>query len=88
MGEDWGARLKTAGFEAAGERRFDIELKAPLPPRAGRYAQVCLQRIRGGLADRLSSDDLAALDAIAATVADRDDLVVRATRSVWIGRRP
>jgi SAM-dependent methyltransferase len=88
MGEDWGSRLRAAGFEVEGERRFDIDLRRPLPPRAGRYAQVSLQRIRAGLADRLSSADLAALDELAATVGERDDLVVRATRSVWIGRRP
>jgi SAM-dependent methyltransferase len=88
MGEDWGARLRAAGFEVAGERRFEIDLRPPLPPRAGRYAQVSLQRIRAGLADRLSSDDLAALDELAATVGERDALAVRATRSVWIGRRP
>ncbi|MCO1660592.1 class I SAM-dependent methyltransferase [Pseudonocardia humida] len=88
MGEDWGVRLTAAGFEVKGERRFDIELRPPLPPRAARYAQVSLQRVRHGLADRLSSDDVAALDALATTVGDRDDLVVRATRSVWIGRRP
>jgi hypothetical protein len=88
MGEDWGARLRAAGFEVKGERRYDIELRPPLPPRAGRYAQVSLQRIRHGLADRLASDDLAALDALGATVLDRTDLTVRATRSVWIGHRP
>jgi SAM-dependent methyltransferase len=87
MGEDWGARLTAAGFEVEGERRFDIELRPPLPPRAGRYAQVSLQRVRHGLADRLARDDLAALDALTPTLGDRDDLVVRATRSVWIGRR-
>ncbi len=88
MDEDWGARLTAAGFEVDGQRRFDLELRPPLPPLAGRYAQVGLQRARHGLADRLPSDDLAALDAVLGTLPDRDDLVVRATRWVWIGRRP
>jgi SAM-dependent methyltransferase len=88
MGEDWGVRLTAAGFEVKGDRRFDIELRPPLPPRAARYAQVSLQRVRHGLSDRLTHDDLVALDALTAAVGDRDDLVVRATRSVWIGRRP
>jgi len=87
MGQDWGARLAAAGFEVRGERRFDIELRPPLPPQAGRYARVSLQRVRHGLADRLAHDDLVALDAVVAALPDRDDLVVRATRSVWIGRR-
>jgi hypothetical protein len=88
MGEDWGSRLKSARFEVADERRFDIELRAPLPANTGRYAQVCLGRMRHGLADHLGPDDLAALDDLAATVADRADLTVRATRMLWIGRRP
>lgn len=87
MGEDWGARLGAAGFEVEGERRFDIELRPPLPANATRYAQVSLQRIRHGLADRLGPDDLSALDALLAAVPGRDDLVVRTTRTVWVGRR-
>lgn len=88
MGEDWGSRLKSAGFEVAAERRFDIELRAPLPANAGRYAQLCLGRMRHGLAEHLRADDLAALDELTATVADRADLTVRATRMLWVGRRP
>ena len=87
MGEDWGARLKAAGFEVEGERHFDIELRPPLPANAARYAQVSLQRMRHGLADRLGLDDLAALDALVAAVPGRDDLTVRTSRTVWVGRR-
>ncbi|GIM89121.1 class I SAM-dependent methyltransferase [Paractinoplanes toevensis] len=88
MGEDWGARLKAAGFALEGERRFDIELRPPLPPNAVRYAQVTLQRTRQRLADRLTGDELTALDAAVAGAPDRNDLTIRATRDVWIGRRP
>lgn len=88
MGEDWGARLKAAGFEVEDERRFDIELRPPLPANAVRYAQVSLNRIRHRLAERLNPDDLAALDTFTTTPPDRDHLTVRATRMVWIGRRP
>jgi SAM-dependent methyltransferase len=88
MGEDWGARLKAAGFEIEGERRFEIELSQPLPAKTVQYAQVTLQRTRHRLDDRLDPDDLAALSAYAETVPTRTDLTVRATRDVWIGRRP
>ena len=88
MGEDWGARLRAAGFTVQDERRFDIDLRPPLPASAGRYAQVSLGRMAHGLADRLYSDDLAALGTLAATVSARDDLVVRTNRTVWIARRP
>jgi SAM-dependent methyltransferase len=88
MGEDWGAHLKDAGFTVEAERHFDIVLRPPLPAAAGRYAQACLQRMRHGLEGRVSADDLAALEAAAAGVANRDDLTVRSTRTVWLGRRP
>ncbi|KUL30997.1 class I SAM-dependent methyltransferase [Actinoplanes awajinensis] len=88
MGEDWGALLKTAGFALEGERRFDIELRPPLPASALRYAQATLQRTVPRLVGRLSADEVAGLTAYAENLADRDDLVVRSTRMVWIGRRP
>jgi SAM-dependent methyltransferase len=86
MGEDWGARLAAAGFTVEAQRRFDIDLRAPLPAGAVRYAQAALQRMRHGLADRLSPDDRAALDMYVATAPDRDDLAIRTTRTVWVGR--
>jgi ubiquinone/menaquinone biosynthesis C-methylase UbiE len=88
IGADWAARLAEAGFEIETERRFDIVLRAPLPGATGRYAQVSLQRMRHGLDGRLDAGDLAALDAVASGVLDRDDLVVRASRTVWLARRP
>ncbi|GAA0579816.1 class I SAM-dependent methyltransferase [Paractinoplanes ferrugineus] len=88
MGEDWGARLKAAGFELEGERRFDIVVRPPMPENAVRYAQITLERTRDRLADRLTADELAALDTYVATLPNRDDLTISATRDVWIGRRP
>jgi SAM-dependent methyltransferase len=82
MHEDWGALLRKAGFETR-ERRFDIELRPPLPASAARYAEVTLHRMRDRLADRLSPADLAALAAPAA-----DDLTIRTTRLVWSGVKP
>jgi SAM-dependent methyltransferase len=88
LGEDWGARLAAAGFVVDAPRHVDIELRAPLPAAAGRYAQVCLQRMRQGLDTRLGAGDLAVLDTVVAGLPDRDDLTVRTARTVWLGRRP
>ncbi|MFC0550389.1 methyltransferase domain-containing protein [Planotetraspora thailandica] len=88
IGADWGLLLAKAGFTVEAERRFDIALQAPLPAAAGRYAQVSFQRMRDGLEGRIDAGDLAALDAISAEILDRDDLTVRATRTVWLARRP
>jgi SAM-dependent methyltransferase len=78
MHENWGERLRKAGFDVRGERRFDIELRPPLPANAVRYAEVTLHRMRDRLADRLGPADLAALEAPAP-----EDLIIRATRLVW-----
>ena len=88
MHEDWGARLTQAGFTVEAERRFDIDLRPPLPAAAGRYAEVSLQRVRHRLAERLDAADLAVLDETLAGIRDREDLVVRTDRTVWLARRP
>lgn len=88
MGLDWGARLKAAGFDVEGERRFDIELPRPLPAKAVDYARATLERARHGLADQLGADDRAALDRVVGTLPQRDDLTVHAVRDVWIARKP
>jgi hypothetical protein len=87
MHENWGDRMNHAGFTSVTERHFDIDLRPPLPPAAVRYAEVTLGRMREGLAEQLSSTDLAALDKIAAGLAGRDDLSVRTERTVWLARR-
>lgn len=88
MDEDWGARLAEAGFAVEAQRHVDIDLRSPLPPAAGRYAELSLRRMRHGLEGRLAADDLATLDALADGVAGRQDLVVRAARTVWLARSP
>jgi SAM-dependent methyltransferase len=93
LGSDWGPRLHQAGFTIEAERHFDIDLKSPLPASAGRYAQATLRRMRSGLADRMSADDLAVLDTLIDSdgpggILRRDDLTVRAARTVWVARRP
>jgi SAM-dependent methyltransferase len=44
LGADWGPQLEQAGFEVVTTRRFDIDLKPPLPAATGRYARAYLQR--------------------------------------------
>jgi SAM-dependent methyltransferase len=93
LGSDWGSRLSQAGFTIEAERPFSIELTPPLPAATGRYAQVSLRRMRASLEGRLSEDDLAALDTLLDNdepdgLLHRDDLSVRAARSIWVARRP
>jgi SAM-dependent methyltransferase len=93
LGSDWGPRLQQAGFTIEAERSFDIDLRSPLPAAAGRYAQASLRRMRSGIDGRLSAGDLAALDTLIDSggpdgIAQRGDLNVRATRTVWVARRP
>ncbi len=93
LGSEWGTRLREAGFAIEAERIFAIDLKPPLPASAGRYAQASLRRLRSGLPDRMSADDLAALDALIdsdgpVSVLRRADLTVHAGRIVWVARRP
>jgi SAM-dependent methyltransferase len=93
LGADWGARLNKAGFAVEAERPFVIDLRPPLPAATGRYAEASLRRLRSGLEGRMSVDDLATLDTLIdsdgpASVRRRDDLTVRAARTVWMARRP
>jgi SAM-dependent methyltransferase len=89
LGSDWGPRLAKAGFTVEAERQFVLDVTAPLPPATGRYAQASLRRMRTGL-DALSDADRAALDRLIdgpESVLHRDDLRVRAERTVWAARR-
>jgi SAM-dependent methyltransferase len=93
LGSDWSPRLRRAGFTVAAEQPFVINLTPPLPASTGRYARASLQRIRSGLHDQLTADDLAALDTLISStgpdgVLRRDDLTVRALRTAWVARRP
>jgi SAM-dependent methyltransferase len=92
LGADWGPHLTAAGFTVEAERVFAIDLAAPLPAAAGRYAQSALRRMRAGLTG-LTAEDLATLDLLLDSdgpdgLLRRDDLVVRTTRTVWVARRP
>src|ERR1700761_8368528 len=92
MGTDWTSRLTAAGFTVAAERVFDVALAAPLPPAAGRYAPLSLDRLRTAPADQLDPADLNTLALLVAddgpdSLRHRGDLTVRATRLTWLARR-
>ncbi|MCQ8191956.1 class I SAM-dependent methyltransferase [Streptomyces rugosispiralis] len=93
LGSDWGPRLSRAGFTVVTEHPFAIDLRPPLPEPTGRYAQAFLRRMRSHVAERLSPEDLATLDHLIDSdgpdgVLRRDDLAVRAERTLWAARRP
>ncbi|MFF3584924.1 class I SAM-dependent methyltransferase [Streptomyces mirabilis] len=91
-GADWGPMLTAAGFTVEGERTMAVNLEGSRSEAIGRYATGVLQRIRSVIADRLSSEDLTALDQLLDTssphsILRRDDLTVRTERTVWAARR-
>lgn len=92
LGADWGTMLTAAGFEVEEERTEHLELRAPMPALANRYARLVLKRVRAGVAGRIGAVDTAALDALLdggpQDVGHRTDLVVRSTRHFWAARRP
>jgi SAM-dependent methyltransferase len=93
IGDDWGTRLRRAGFAVEQDRTFTIDLTPPLPAATGRYAHASLRRARTGLEGRISDADLATLDALLdgdgpESILRRDDLRVRATRTLLLARRP
>ncbi|WP_410672248.1 class I SAM-dependent methyltransferase [Amycolatopsis sp. cmx-4-68] len=91
-GADWGPMLTAAGFTIEGERAIAVNLDGTRSEAIGRYATGVLQRIRSVIADRLSPEDLTALDQLLDagsphSILRRDDLTVRTERTVWAARR-
>lgn len=90
-GADWGPKLTAAGFTVEGERTITVSIGHS--EAVARYALNALQRMRGTVADALSSEDLAALDRLLDPddpqgILHRDDLTVRTERTAWAARRP
>ncbi|QNE29681.1 trans-aconitate 2-methyltransferase [Streptomyces sp. INR7] len=91
---EWTDHLRDAGFTLRERRPFDIRLDATQAgPSLNTYAQGSLAKLRSHATEVLAADDLAALDVLLDeeqphSVARRDDLTVRTTRTTWIARRP
>jgi ubiquinone/menaquinone biosynthesis C-methylase UbiE len=93
LGSDWGPRLEQAGFSAVAKRIFVLDVGVAESASTGRFAHAFLARIRPAVEGRLSADDLDALDRLLAEdgpegILHRNDLIVRGSRTVWIGHRP
>lgn len=90
--DDWAPQLTTAGFDLVAERRFSIDLRPPHEPDVALYVRGMLERMRGGLGDRLDTQDRAALDELLDgdgphALRHRADLHLRGTRTVTLARR-
>ncbi|MFE3542800.1 class I SAM-dependent methyltransferase [Nocardia sp. NPDC059177] len=91
---EWTQALTDAGFTVEACRPFEIRLHASqASPALGRYAHICLAKLRSHAADDLDADDLAALDTLLDQnhplgITRRGDLSVHTTRTTWIARRP
>ncbi|NUR90523.1 MAG: class I SAM-dependent methyltransferase [Nonomuraea sp.] len=92
LGADWAALVTAAGFTIEEERTEHLELRAPLPATAGRYAYLVLSRVVDAITGRVDPADQAALSALLdggpQDVRHRDDLVIRSTRHLWAARSP
>lgn len=91
-GADWGAKLVDAGFVLEEERTITVNLEGAGNEAIGAYALAVLRRVRHGAAEELSEEDLTALDGMLDTdgphsLLGRDDLVLRAERTLWTARR-
>jgi len=91
-GADWGPMLTAAGFAVEGEHTVAVDIEGSRSEAIARYALGGLRRIRGAVAETLSSEDLTALDRLLDTggphsILRRDDVTMRTERTVWAARR-
>ncbi|WP_327243008.1 methyltransferase [Streptomyces sp. NBC_01320] len=91
-GAAWGPMLTAVGFTVEDERTIAVNIEGSRSEAIGLYALGILQRIRNVIAERLSPEDLTALDQLLDTssphsILRRDDLTVRTERTVWAARR-
>lgn len=84
---DWPAHLGAAGFADILDTRRHAVHPSPLSDTARAWLEPHVVRGIEMAFDRLDPDDVAALEAFAATVADRDDLAITAERRVLVAHR-
>jgi SAM-dependent methyltransferase len=91
LGIDWAPPLTAAGFTGLERREFALDPARPYSAAVGQYAHSWLQRSAERFADQLDDGDRAVLAALLdggpADVRTREDLHVRGSRIVWLGRR-
>lgn len=91
LGADWGSTLAAAGFTVEGERTVAVKVEGSRNEAVGAFALASMQRLRHSLEGSLDPDDLAAVDRLLDAdspgyLLHRDDLTVRAERTVWAAR--
>ncbi|MFW0783270.1 class I SAM-dependent methyltransferase [Gordonia sp. CPCC 206044] len=89
---DWGHTITAAGFDLVEHRQIVTDLADP-PSATAEYAATWFARVRDGLRESISNDDLAVVDELLAddhpnSLHHRQDLTVRAARIIWIGVKP
>ncbi len=85
---DWPALLSTAGFEQITDATMTARHDAPLDAPTRAWLTQHLARTVEWVGDRVDEEDRAVLARLAATAADRDDLVAHAQRRVLTALRP
>ncbi|WP_231894124.1 MULTISPECIES: class I SAM-dependent methyltransferase [unclassified Gordonia (in: high G+C Gram-positive bacteria)] len=85
---DWTQAFSQADLDVVEGLDLSVEI-SEITPTVLRYGTSWLSRIRAGLADDLTADDLAAIDALVddespSSLARRTDLNVRSGRRMWI----
>jgi SAM-dependent methyltransferase len=93
LGSAWSPRLSAAGFTDVQEQILMIDLKSSCSTAAIEYARGWLGRMRSGVARRLDVEDHHTLDMLLdanglESLQRRDELHMRGTRTITIGRRP
>jgi ubiquinone/menaquinone biosynthesis C-methylase UbiE len=92
LGSQWAPRLAEAGWHVTAERTFPIDTGRPASPLAGQYARIWFARLAQRWTDRLEPGDQATLAVLLdehdpRSLLHRDDLRIRGTRIVTLGRR-
>lgn len=87
---DWASAIQEAGMLILEQRTFSYATQEN-PEFVAGNAQMILARMRAGLADALSAEDLATLDQLLdpdspQSLTRRTDLAVRGSRTVWAAR--